>query len=177
MEKNNVKSLKNVAAKLCSGYTPEMVKGDTISEVLDCIAEHYSGGGGGGKSITGFTLYPDSSGEIFGGDLTYSDGTTTPLVLEYPDALTLTSDAGSAVGKTAISVSPTVETGHHYKIKVLASASAVTPAKYTDVTDWDDWDGTSEITANKNNMLIVAECGEDNLVLKTGAVKVNAPIS
>lgn len=44
-----VKALKKLGAKCCKAGTE--VKGDNVDGLLECIAEHYAGGGGSGDSL------------------------------------------------------------------------------------------------------------------------------
>lgn len=70
--------------------------------------------------------------------------------------LTVSSVAGSASGKTQISVTPAIASGCVYKYKASASAAAPT---YDQVctTGWTAWDGSAEITATSGHTIVIAE--------------------
>lgn len=174
MEQNNVLQLKKLAERL-TGKTE--IPGDTIADVLDFISSNYSGGGtgGGGKAITNFILYPNEDEIIKNGEIVFDDGTSIFLELLNPDELTLTSVAGSSVNMTSVSALPTLTTGNTYRIDVV-NGSVTRPAKYEYLTDWTEWDGSSEIEATKGTTVIVAECTAEGRLLKYGLVKSNASL-
>lgn len=175
-EQNNILQLKKLALKITSATDISQVKGTTIADVISYIETNLSiGGGSGGKSITQFALYPNEEEIIKGGEIFFNDGTSIHATFIEPDELTLTSANGSAVGQTVVTVSPALGSGNHYRIFVQSGAIS-RPAKYENVSDWNAWDGVSEISATKGNYLAVAECDENDLLLKFGTVKVVAPL-
>lgn len=175
-EQNNILQLKRLALKITSATDISQIKGNTIADVISYIESNLSiSGGSGGKTITKFALYPDEEDVIKGGAISFSDGTMIHALFESPDELTLTSANGSAVAQTVVTVSPALDSGNHYRTFVQ-STTISRPAKYEDVSDWNTWDGVSEISATKGNYLAVAECDENGLLLKFGIVKVVAPL-
>lgn len=54
--------------------------------------------------------------------------------------------------------------------------SVTMPAKNHDVSNWTAWDGTSEITADSEDILTIVECTQSNRALKGGSVEVQAPL-
>lgn len=75
-------------------------------------------------------------------------------------ALTVTSVAGTASGKTAITVNPALASGCSYKYKAAASPTLPT---YDQVctTGYQAWDGSSEITATSGQTIVIVEVTTD----------------
>ena len=105
-----------------------------------------------------------------------------PYTLEYVDALpevddavlgtlTVTSKAGTASGKTALTVSPTKGSGNSYKYKTGAS---VTAPKYDEVcsSGYTDWDGSAEITATTGQKILGVEVDSANKAKAAGTATV-----
>lgn len=173
-EQNNVLQLKRLAVKL-TGKKIENIKGSTISDVLDFIQSNYTGGGGGGgATIMDVTLNANSDYGVHNGVVTMSDGTTIAVNVALIDELTLTSTEGSAKAKTVVAVEPTLTAGNHYRIS--AGSDTLIPASGEDLSEWTEWNSTSEIDAQNGVKLRVAECDTDNKAVKCGIVAVKAPI-
>ena len=87
--------------------------------------------------------------------------------------LTVKSEAGSAAGKTKITVTPAKQGGHSYKYK---AGSSVTDPKYGDVctSGYTDWDGTAEITATTSQKILIVEVDADNKAMAAGSTTVTA---
>ena len=99
----------------------------------------------------------------------YIQGTespTPPGPTPSLDTLTVTSEAGTETGTTAITVSPEKETGNVYKYKLAAEETAVTYDE--DVHFWDTWDGTSDIAAEADQVITVVEATDDYKARKAG---------
>ena len=75
-------------------------------------------------------------------------------------ALTVTSVAGGASGKTAIAVTPALASGCSYKYKAAASPTLPT---YDQVctTGYTAWDGSAEITATSGQTIVIVEVTTD----------------
>ena len=173
MEQNNILQLKKLATKLTGKSN---VPGDTIADVLSFIETNYTGGSvGGGATILKFILYPNEDEVIKSGEIILSDGTSIELELLDPDELTLKSVAGSSANMTTISVSPTITAGNIYKF-TTGSGTISRPAKNEYLTDWNDWDGVSEIEAEKGSYIAIAECSAEGKLQKFGVVKSNASL-
>lgn len=81
--------------------------------------------------------------------------------------LTVTSSEGTATGKTAISVEPSITGGNSYKYKVAANPTipeydAICTSGYT------AWNGTDEITATAGQKIVVVEVDSGNKAKKAG---------
>lgn len=173
MEQNNILMLKKLATKITGKAD---IEGDTIAEVLSFIEQNYtSSGGGGGATILNFILYPNEDEIIKSGEIILSDGTSIELELLDPDELTITSVAGSSANMTALTVSPVLTSGNIYKYKT-GSGNISRPAKNEYLSDWKDWNGTSEIEAVKGNYIAIAECSADGKLKKFGVEKSNASL-
>lgn len=92
----------------------------------------------------------------------------TPLVL---GTLTVNSVAGATTGFTAITVSPELSSGNSYRFKVEPS-SAELPERNADLSEWDSWDGKSEIEAEDGHKVIICEVDSSNLAIKGGSATV-----
>lgn len=81
--------------------------------------------------------------------------------------LTVTSEAGTATGKTAITVKPEKAEGNSYKYKVAANP---TMPKYGDVctSGYTNWNGTDEISGTAGQKIVVVEVDSDNKAKKAG---------
>lgn len=99
---------------------------------------------------------------------------STVTGLNAVTALTVTSAAGSASGKTAITVSPAKAAQTNvYKYKVsTAAAPAVTEGQ--NVAAWTTWDGSADITAKTGAYITVAETDAAYKVLKAGSATVTS---
>lgn len=84
--------------------------------------------------------------------------------------MTVTSEVGSAAGKTKITVSPSKLTGNSYKYKT--SATEITAPVFGDTTlaGYSAWNGTAEITATKGHYVGIVECDASGAADKFGQV-------
>lgn len=88
-------------------------------------------------------------------------------------ALTVTSLAGTTVGKTAITVTPVLTAGNTYVYKTAASLTE--PALYDECSvdyGFTVWDGLAEIAAVTGNKILVVEVDSDSLAVKAGLATV-----
>lgn len=131
-----VEALKNLAVAIGSAGSVEEINGNTIPEVIQYIADNYSG----------------ESGSV---------GT-----------LTVTSVAGSASGKTAITVSPTLASGHSYVYKTNAGEIAA-PNYLETPTGTTVWNGSSEISGEDGHYIGIYELNSDGKVVKFGETVMN----
>lgn len=81
--------------------------------------------------------------------------------------LTVTSQAGTEIGKTKITVTPSLISGNSYKYKAAANPTnptynAVCSSGYT------NWNGTDEISATAGQKIVIVEVGADNKAKKVG---------
>lgn len=99
---------------------------------------------------------------------TVSDGGDDPA----PElgSLTVTSEAGTAVGDTKITVTPAKADGNIYKYKVADTATAVTYDM--NVQNWSVWDGTADITAATDKVITVVEATADYKARAAGSATV-----
>lgn len=174
-EQNNVLQLKKLAAKM-TGKTLDKIDGTTIADVLDIIQSNYSAGGGGGASvtITSFTLNANGEGGINNGSILMSNGEVIEVNITQIPTITMTAAEGSATKQTIITVTePALASGNHYR---YTTGDIITPAIGEDLTEWIEWDGTSEITATNGTILNIAECDKNNKAVRCGTVKAVAPL-
>lgn len=73
--------------------------------------------------------------------------------------LTVVSAEGTESGTTALTVTPEKAEGQLYKYKIGTQAQTVTPQ--TNVKNWSNWDGESDITAETGKVITVVECGKN----------------
>lgn len=90
-------------------------------------------------------------------------------------ALTVTSQAGSASGKTKITISPSITEGNTYKYK---TGTTVTLPVFNQVltSGWTSWDGTSEITATTGNKIVITEVNAANECKAIGEATVTSMV-
>ena len=89
-------------------------------------------------------------------------------------ALTVASAAGSAAGKTALTVSGhTLATGEKYKVKSQAS-TAPAAALGDDLSAWTDWDGSADVTATTDHKITVAVVDATNHCVAAGNATVTS---
>lgn len=81
--------------------------------------------------------------------------------------LTVTSEEGTATGKTAITVEPAKASDNSYKYKVAANP---TVPKYGDTctTGYTAWNGTDEISATAGQKIVIVETDSNNKAKKAG---------
>jgi hypothetical protein len=92
-----------------------------------------------------------------------NEGTLVILEEELGAALrelTVVSAAGTASGKTAVSVTPALADGCSYKYKTGASVTLPTYDQAL-ITGWTAWDGSAEITATAGQTIVIAEVTTD----------------
>lgn len=85
--------------------------------------------------------------------------------------LTVTSEEGTATGKTAITVEPAKASENSYKYKVAANP---TVPKYGDTctTGYTVWNGTDEISATAGQKIVIVEVDSNNKVKKAGTATI-----
>lgn len=82
-------------------------------------------------------------------------------------SLVVTSEPGEESGTTTITVTPKKAVGNQYYYKINAvTAPNVQPGD--DVSDWDEWNGTSDITANDGYKITIVEADSDGKAVKSG---------
>ena len=87
--------------------------------------------------------------------------------------LTVTSAAGSASGKTAITVSETLGAGNNFKYKV--GDDLVLPSVGDNcTTGYTAWNGSDEITAATGKTILIVEVDSDNKAVRVGSATVTA---
>lgn len=91
-------------------------------------------------------------------------------ILNVLEPLTLTSAAGAETGKTKITVAQPLPIGYAYKY----STSGPLPAYRQDLTGWEDWDGSEEITAADGSTLYIAQVDNEKKAVAAGSVTVTA---
>ena len=87
--------------------------------------------------------------------------------------LTVVSAAGSTSGKTALTVTPVKGADHSYKYRTGASVNLPAVGDSC-VTDWDDWNGSADITAVTGNDIVIVEVDSNNKAVKAGKAMVTA---
>ena len=87
--------------------------------------------------------------------------------------LNVQSVAGTTVGNTKITVTPTIEKGHSYKYKVATSPTMPT---YDQVcsSGYTNWNGTDEITATAGQKIVVVEVDSSNKAKKAGEATITS---
>lgn len=97
-------------------------------------------------------------------------------VLNITDAsledLDVVSTAGTTAGTTALEVTPELTEGRTYRYR--AGGSVQLPVLYQDLSDWTEWDGTSDIPATNGDMIVVAEVDALGLCMASGSATVTA---
>lgn len=93
-------------------------------------------------------------------------------IIRDVDSLTVESEAGTASGDTAISVTETKGTGNIYKYYVDTAAKSIVYDQ--DVSGATTWDGTSDITAATGKILTLVEATSTGKARKVGTVTVTA---
>lgn len=86
--------------------------------------------------------------------------------------LSVESTAGTAPGTTDLEVTPTLTGGRTYRYKTGGSVQL--PVLYQDLSDWTEWDGTSDVTATTGDMIVVAEVDALGLCMAAGSTTVTA---
>ncbi len=131
-----------------------------------------------GSNQNGFTLSFAKDAETvvdaeFRAHAQDGEGTLIQLIENIPvTTLTVTSAAGSASGKTVLTVTPVKAASNTYKYKTAATVTE--PVIGGTVTGYTEWDGTSEITAATGNQIVVAELDENSKVVRFGKATVTS---
>lgn len=94
-------------------------------------------------------------------------------VLNVLETLDVTYTKGATGGKVKLTVKPASSSGNSYKYKVTDTA----PTYKEDLTSWEDWDGQEELSAQKGNVLYVAEVNQEKKAVKAGSVEITTDIS
>ena len=100
------------------------------------------------------------------------DGIVVGAVSATLGTLTVASAAGKASGTTKLTVTPTKGAGSVYKYKVGETAATV--AAGDDVSGWDSWDGTSDVTAANGKTITVVEADTLGAATAAGSATVTA---
>lgn len=87
-------------------------------------------------------------------------------------ALTVSSQAGTAVGDTAISVTPSKSASNAYKYKIADREQLV--HLNDDVSAWTTWDGDDDITAATGSVITLVEADSTSKAKKVGVATVVA---
>lgn len=119
---------------------------------------------------------------VCGVEVTAVPGNTNAEVIQfmadnYGDSgtlgtLTVSSVAGTASGKTKITVTPAIAGGNTYAYKTSAS-TIPTPDYLSTPTDTTAWDGTSEITADDGHKIGIYELNSAGKVVKFGTTTIH----
>lgn len=106
------------------------------------------------------------------------DGIVVSLIDATPSlgALTVTSSAGTNVGDTALSVSPSLTSGNSYVYKVGTAAVEVKYGQVckTSASGWTAWDGSADITAATGKVLTLVEIDSNKRAQLAGSATVTA---
>lgn len=102
-----------------------------------------------------------------------TEGTLIVYEEEMVGAISVVSAAGSTTGKTAITVSPTIEDGHSYKYKAGASVEEPLIGESC-TTGYTAWNGTDEITATTGQKIVIVEVDNGNIARKTGSATITS---
>lgn len=100
------------------------------------------------------------------------DGIVVGAISTTLGALTVASAAGKTSGTTKLTVTPAKGAGSAYKYKVGEAAATV--AAGDDVSGWDTWDGTSDVTATNGKTITVVEADTLGAAIAAGSATVTA---
>lgn len=100
------------------------------------------------------------------------DGIVVGAISTTLGALTVASAAGKTSGTTKLTVTPAKGAGSAYKYKVGEAAATV--AAGDDVSGWDTWDGTSDVTAATGKTITVVEADTLGAATAAGSATVTA---
>ena len=95
---------------------------------------------------------------------------------EILGTLTVTSAAGTSVGKTKLTVAPSLTSGNSYVYKTSPSTIAA-PEYLDDATGLTAWNGTSEIEAEDGHFIGIYEVNSSKQILKFGQAKAKINLS
>lgn len=87
-------------------------------------------------------------------------------------ALTVTSQAGTTTGTTAITVEPLIAYGNHYVYGV--DATVTPPTAGQDVSDMTPWNGSGDIAATNGQEILIVEADTENKAVAAGQATVVA---
>lgn len=159
----NLEELQRLSEKV----TGKPSTADSIADAIAEIADGYSGSsGGGGATVTGVYLYPDSEDIIQSGKVELSDGTTVEVQIVKITKFTVISSEGSSVNMTSLTVNNTLGSGNSYRYDFNRKPSI--PAIGEDVSDLPIWDGVSDIEAEDGSGITVIEADANGKVVKAG---------
>lgn len=130
--------------------------------------------GGDVVTIVNATLNVDGEGMVKSGYIELSDGNVIPVNIATIERLDIVSTEGTQMLQTMITVSPQLEIGNHYRYKITTSATI--PAVGEDLSGWTEWNGTSEIEAEPDFKIIVAECDKNAKAIKAGATTIKSKL-
>lgn len=88
---------------------------------------------------------------------------------EYLNKLTVNSVEGTSVGTTKITVTPELTSGNSYVYRTNPTSIAE-PEYLEDASDYDAWDGTSDITVEDGHYVAICEINSENQILKFGQI-------
>mgnify|MGYP006913124629 FL=1 len=100
------------------------------------------------------------------------------IVVNYPGSeqlgeLTVTSTTGTSVGKTIISITPTLTGGNSYAYKT--NPTSFDEPSYLDLaSSYTAWNGTDEIEAEDSHHIAIVEVNSDNEIVKFGQTTVTS---
>lgn len=95
--------------------------------------------------------------------------------LPLADGLSIVSAAGTNIGDTALTVTPTKSVGNSYQYKTGSRAESVGVGEI--VSGWTSWNGSSDITAATGTVLTLLETDSAGATVKAGFVTVTAKIA
>lgn len=90
---------------------------------------------------------------------------------EILGVLTVTSAAGTSVGKTKLTVTPSKATGNSY-VYATSPNTIAAPEYLDDATGLTAWNGTSEIEAEDGHFIGIYEVNSSKQILKFGQAKI-----
>lgn len=89
------------------------------------------------------------------------------------DGLNVTSETGSASGKTKITVEPALTEGNCYVYKTAEKVEVPAVGEECD-TGFTTWDGSADIEAATGDMILIIEVGADKRAVRAGTAEVTA---
>lgn len=89
--------------------------------------------------------------------------------------LTVASTAGEVVGTTKLEVTPSLNDGNSYKIKMAANPTKPQFGQLC-TSGYTAWDGTSEVEAVAGNTVVVVEVDKDNKAVNCGVATIVAKV-
>lgn len=95
--------------------------------------------------------------------------------VDYVDQLTIISSIGSTDNSTVLQVEPALTSGNKYFWYPTSSDMALEVG--TDVSDYDEWDGTGELAIDDGTKIALVEADADGGALKAGVITVVSKIA